>query len=211
MVALDEAVRMVILQFSFSNPEAIPASVRHLTPETWRKHMERKSHSNGVLVISPTPNCSLESFPRDVEESGYEMVDAFYEERIDSKDPHGQRRYHMVRFTFARREFAEASEEFKERRDLYRLDLFEEICRKALWRVRAFDNPFFQNGEAVPGQRALVVNLEGRTPFFRADGSVVTVWQKDAEGHRVGDAPLPLRPNLHLSVLDRTVRLVPVP
>ncbi len=209
MVALNGSVRMVALQFSFSNPDAIPVSVKRQNRETPEERVVRKSHSSGVMVIEPTEKCSLEEFLVKLEAAGYEMVDAFYKERIDPKDPRGKRTYHMVRFLFARREFVELSDEFKKVRDGILVDLMT-ICQEALWRVRSFSNPFYKNGEEIPDQRAVSVNLEARQPLFRPDGQPVTVWQKDENGKRVGEAPLPIKADYCLRIVGDAVSLMTV-
>lgn len=209
MVELDSFVRLIALQFSFSNPDVIPASVKRLDRETPEERNERKKHSNGTLVIEPTENCSLVDFLGELEAAGYEMVDAFYKERIDPKDPYGRRTYHMVRYLFARREFVDLSEEFKAVRDVNSREL-RSICEVAMWRVRALLNPFFKDGEEIPGQRAVSINLESRKPLFRPDGQPVTVWQKDESGNRLGEAPLPLKPDHCLRIEENAVRLVKV-
>lgn len=207
MVALNGTVRLVALQFSFSNPDAIPATVKRQDRETPEERVERKNHSSGVMVIEPTEKCSLVEFLGELEAAGYEMVDAFYKERIDAKDPRGKRSYHMVRFLFARREFVDLSDEFKKVRDTIRAEL-RSICEAAMWRVRSFSNPFYKNGEEIPDQRAVSVNLEARQPLFRPDGQPVTVWQKDENGKRVGDAPLPLKADYSLRIVGDAVQLV---
>ena len=200
MVILDRTVRLVALQFSFSNPDAILTTVRRLDRETQEEHVIRKSHSSGIMVIEPIEKCSLVELLGDLEASGYEMVDAFYKERIDAKDPRGKRSYHMVRFLFTRREFMELSDEFKKVRDAIRAEL-QSICETTMWRVRSFSNPFYKDGEEIPDQRAVSVNLEARTPLFRPNGQPVTVWQKDENGKRVGDAPLPLKADYYLRTM----------
>jgi hypothetical protein len=206
MVALDSSVRLVALQFSFSNPDAIPASVKRLDRETPEERNERKNHSSGTLVIEPTENCSLVNFLDELKSAGYEMVDAFYKERINPKDPRGRRTYHMVRFLFARREFVDLSEEFKAVRDVISKEL-RSICEVAMWRIRAFLNPFYnKDGEEVIGHRTISVNLESRKPLFRPDGQPVTVWQKDENSKRVGDAPLSLKADCCLRIKDNVVQ-----
>jgi len=207
MVALDSTVRLVALQFSFSNPDVIPTTVKCQDRETPEERVERKNYLGGIMVIEPTEKCSLVEFLKELEAAEYEMVDAFYKERIDAKDPRGKRTYHMVRFLFARCEFAELSDEFKEMRDVSRAEL-QSICEAAMWRVRSFSNRFYKNGEEIPNQRAVNINLEVRQPFFRPDGQPVTVWQKDENGKRVGDAPLPIKADHCLRIVDDAVQLV---
>ena len=205
MVALD-SVRLVALQFGFSNLSVIPASVKRLDRETTEERNECKNHSSGTLVIEPTENCSLVEFLGELEASGYEMVDAFYKERIDPKDPRGRRMYHMVRFLFARCEFVDLSDEFKAIRDIISREL-RGICKIAMWQARAFLNPFYKDGEEIAGQRAISINLTSRKPLFRPDGQSVTVWQKDEGGRRVGDAPVPIKPDYCFCIKDNAVRL----
>lgn len=116
-VILNESVPMVSLQFSFTNPEVIPVLVRHRSNETTEDRVVRTSHASGRLVIEPTEKCSVATVSVGIESAGYELVDAFHQERIDPKDPTGRRRYHTVRFQFARHEVAKVSEEFKTIRD----------------------------------------------------------------------------------------------
>ncbi|MFA4999224.1 MAG: hypothetical protein WC519_00605 [Parcubacteria group bacterium] len=206
MVALG-AVPLVVLQFSFSNPNVIPVTVKRQNRETFEEHVARKGRStSGVMVIEPTERCSLVEFLKGLETAGYEMVDAFYKERIDDKDSRNKRTYHMVRFLFARREFIELSGEFKMVRDVVLTEL-RHICEGAMWRVRAFSNPFYKNGEEIPDQRTLSVNLEVRQPLFYPDGEPVTVWQKDGNGKRVGDTSLPLKADYCLRIVGDVVQL----
>lgn len=194
---LDKGIRLIAIQFSFSNPNAIPPSVKHRKPETLEEREERKSHATGKLIIPPTENCSIAEFLGELEATGYEMVDAFYKERIDPKDPHGKRTYHMVRFLFASSEFVEnLHEEFLNARGIIRTDLAE-MARTALWRVRAFLNPLYKDGEEITEQCAISINLEARKPLFNPDGTPVTMWQKDEKGERVGNAPIPFQAKHH--------------
>lgn len=178
MVAL-ECVRLVRLQFSFSNPDVIPPSIRHWHWETPREGVDRKSRAIGELVIAPTVNVSVAEFPTELEAANYELVDARYEERIHQRDP--KRTYHMVRFVFAPREFVNISDEFRNSRSAIRADL-QVMCNEALWRVRVFKNPFFKNGEEVPDQRVASVHFEVRRP-------------------------MPLKPDYRLSIVSGVVTL----
>lgn len=200
MFKLDSSVRLVLLQFSFSNPSAIPPSVRRRSPETPEERDERKDRADGVMIIQPTEGTSLAEFPRDLEAAGYKLVDAFCKERINKNNPH-MKRYHMVRFTFARREYAEISQGFWKVREAIRAEL-QSICGSSLWRVRAFDNPFYQDGAEVSGQRTMSVNLEVREPLF-VNGQPVKMWGRDSEGKRIGEAAVPLKAKRHFRLVAR--------
>lgn len=206
MVILDRNVRRVMLQFSFSNPEVIPISMRRKT-QSEPLLFDRKTRPNGTLVISPTEKCSLAGFFRELENSGYEMVDAFYRKRIDSRDSGGKKKYHMVRFIFVRHEFSELSDEFINRRNVVQTEL-RSICDAALWRVKLFKNKFYKDDKEINGQHALSINLDARQPLFYPDGQPVKIWKKDDSGKRMGEAPLPLKANYGLCVDDNILSLM---
>jgi len=194
MVALDRSVRMISLQFSFGNPKLVPDSVMHLPHETPEERQERKSEIPGQLVIEPTMGCSLARIVDEIEASGYEMCDAAYKPRISqSRQNRGRKTYHMVRFLFVHHEYAEVSDFFRGERDKIRQDL-DHICQEAMWRVRVFRNPFFHNGEMIEGQCFLSINFEVRQPFLEPNGQPIRMWQKDEQGRKIGNAPLPIKP-----------------
>ena len=206
---LNDNIPMISLQFSFNNPEVIPVLVGHRSNETTEERVVRKNHTSGQLVIEPTEKCSITTVFTGVESTGYELVDAFHQERIDPKDPTGKRRYHMVRFQFARSETAQISDEFRAIRDQIHYEL-QDICGNAHWRVRAFLNPLYRNGEEVQGKNAVSINFEARSPLFRPDGTPVLVWQKDEGGNRFGNAPVPPKANRDLVVVNGEVSLVAI-
>jgi hypothetical protein len=201
---------MVILQFSFSNPDAVPRAIIFRPRETRRGAVERRCSLPGELVIQPTSNCALEQFIGEIEGTGYELVDAFYQQRIDPKDPNGKETYHMVRFSFARREEAgEISPESSQARNNIRAAL-QGICEAAFWRVRAFLNPFFVGGVPVDGQHALSINLEARLARFQPNGQPIMARPKDATGKVLSSAPVPLKADFRLRVVDNAVQLATV-
>ena len=202
---LGPSVRLVSLQFSFSNPDVVPDCVKRLPAETPTQATARKTVPvPGQAVIQPTEDISLAEIPKMLEDSGYELVDAFYRPRVDPSNP--KKTYHMVRFVFAHREHVSLSSEFKLVRERIRLAL-NEICTHAMWRTRSFLNPFYRNGEGIEGQYAMSLNFEARKPLFLPDGQPVVMWQKDAEGRRVGTAAVPLQAKFALVVKDSIITL----
>lgn len=209
MFVIDNTDR-IMFQFNFTNERFVPLTVERFKPETKADHVARKAPQgkrSGTMVIAPTENCSLKELLPGVELAGFEMVAASYQERIDAKDSGGGRRYHTVRFVFARSEDAEISNELWSLRDILRSEL-QEMCDDAMWRVRVYSNPFFKNGEEISGRRALSFNFEARVPLYRPNGEPVAVWQKDEDGARVGDAPVPISAGHHLRFEGNAVQLV---
>ena len=202
---LGSSIRLVTLQFSFTNPDVVPSCVKRLSHETQEQAVARKAMPTpGQPVIQPTEDASLMRLPSALEKVGYELVDAFYKPRIDQKSG---RTYHMVRFVFAHHDYVNLSDEFKRVRNTIRVAL-DEVCIQAMWRVRSFVNPFFKDGTQCDGQSALSLNFEARKPLFLPNGQPVVVWQRDANGEKVGEAPLPLKAKVAVSVQDQAVQLL---
>jgi hypothetical protein len=209
-IPLDDSVKLIMFQFSFSNKDLVPLFVRWETPETAQERKARAARKadpqNGVEEVIPaTMNASLWElfFSGDLATAGYELVDAFYKPRQKPD----RSVYRMVRFTFCR--FVRVTDEkFKNTLPLT-MDVFRQFCRAAMWRVRASINPFYEDGKLIAGQRAVSVNLEVRTPLFEPDGKPIVQWQKDAADNRVGTAPVPLAPDYELRVKDDALELVP--
>ena len=137
--------RLVMLQFSFSNPGVIPAAVKKLENEAPEEWFARKArYGTSAYLIEPVENVSLSKLLAGVEQAGYQLTDAFYRPRLDQKE----RTYHTARFVFCRPEHANPCPELAEKRELIRSELGK-MCEQAAWRVRAYLNPFFQKGEEV--------------------------------------------------------------
>jgi hypothetical protein len=202
-ITLDQA-RLVMLQFSFSNAGIIPDTVRRREPESRNESAVRKARQGGVLAIEPHENTAISEFVTQLRESGYVLVDGFYQARQDVKNP--KQMYHVVRFTFAKDAYAEVTDEFKKIQPKLMADL-RTITTTAFWRVRAFSNPFYKDGEEISGFTAPSFNFEARVPRFLPDGNPVTARRKDAEGKKVGD-PVPLEPAGRLVVQNGSVAIV---
>lgn len=196
MVAIvDTTIRLISLQFSCTNRNVVPPSVGFGGSETAEEHNKRRERANGTLVVGPTKNVSLVEFLDDLGEAGYELVDAFYQRRTNPKSGRG---YYMIRFLFCRHEHVEISQEFRDKRSIILTDL-EELCERATWQVRAFLNPCLKDGEEIPGQKAISVNLGFREPLFRSDGQRVEARLKDKKGRSIG-VPVLLRPDYSLCI-----------
>lgn len=202
---LGSSIRLVTLQFSFTNRDVVPSCIKQLSHETQEEAVARKvMPTPSQSVIQPTEDASLVGLPSMLEQAGYELVDAFYKPRIDQKSG---RTYHMVRFVFAHHDHVNISDEFKRVRNTIRVAL-NDVCTQAMWRVRSFVNPFFKNGTRSEGQNVLSLNFEARKPLFLPNGQPVVVWQRDTGGERVGEAPLSLRAKVAVRVQDQVVQLV---
>ena len=203
-MGIEEGVRLIAVQFSFSNPEAIPDSVRRLQPETEIESIKRH-HKNetgdGYLILKPTENCSLVKLPGGLAEDGYNLVDAFYQERLRRG-----RSYHMVRFLFSREPARVANPDYNnfmqtQGRAVNAFD-FNEMCSCSMWKGQVFSNLFYGNGGKATSERVVNIALVARKPLFRPDGTPVMVWKKNENGERVGDKPVPLHPEYYLNIKE---------
>jgi len=191
---LKGAVRLVSLQFSFSNSSLVPAGIRHKGQESAEQFVTRKSSVKGQQCLAPTECVFGLRFLYDLDEAGYQLVDAF--SRNMEKDG---RPFSMVRFVFVAEQYVDSSDEFlKTKNDATRG--LEQLLTEAMWRARAFLNPFFKDGETVDGQYAISVNLEARAPLVDGNGKPLCQWRKDDRGQRIGDKSVPIEPRLFLRI-----------
>lgn len=186
---LNTNVRLVGVQFNFSNPTIVPSTIELRRQETMAEQRKRKDRPNdGCMVIRPIDAVSIEHLVTDLESFGYQLVDAFSQER-----PHPKRRdqtYFTSRFIFVQEEHADVSDGFARLRDTVRAELTH-ICTDAFWRTTAFVNPFYKEGVAIDGVKSVNLNFSVRTPRFNPDGSSLLARQKDECGRKIGE-PVPL-------------------
>lgn len=188
---LDESVRMVMVQSAFSDPSAIPKTVRQRRKEPSEELVRKnKERVRGKQVIELVKSISLASFLDELEQAGYVLFDAFSEQRRNTRNqrPH----YYMVRFSFMRKEDVESSEfeEFEKEQEILRHELWE-ICNLALWSAKVFRNPFFWDGKQILGQYSVCINLEAGTPHPTTPNSI------------------PLTPKGSLRIVDNSIQLLP--
>ena len=207
---LNSSVTMVVMQFSFSNAKLVPIWISSHKRETPEERMERKKHMSGELFLEQTSNCSVLEFVKDLGRSGYELVDAFCQKRINPKYPK-EGKYQMVRFTFIRKEDMNLPDSFMSAR-IPVLGSLREMCADAMWRVRGFINPYYENGEAVPEKHAISINLEARQPLRYSEGPPIMVWPRDENGRSMKDTPgaekVRLAPDWRLLIKDNVISLV---
>lgn len=191
-------VRIISVQFSFSNPKVVLSALKQRKDETVQENARRRlknEHGDGYVIIKPTENCSLSKLPDELRMTGYKLVDAF-----EQKRPKSGRPYRIARFLFSREEQAAKLEfERKMRKDVA---CFIYLCNSALWRAKAFSNLFYGDGGAPTGERVVNIVLGTRQPLFHPDGTPVTVWQKGEDGERVGDGPRPLSAEYYLRIKE---------
>ena len=180
---LNEAVRLVFIQFSFTNKEAVPEGLRHIAPEQEVEHRTRKDSAQvNEQFIAPTAMVSARALLGTLEKAGYELVDAIYQHRWGEKG-----RYHMVRYVFAQGSSQHGIHpDFVRLRSRARINLMK-LLLNAFWRVRAYRN--------IREEDTMVsMNFESRVPIVNGDGQSLLVWKRDEQGNKLGDGPVPIEP-----------------
>jgi hypothetical protein len=201
----------IMLQFSFSSWGAIPVALSERVPELQSPQQRtasssvptrelfvveqledreaRKTLANGLCIIQAQHKTALLPFIRQLEEEGYVLVGARIESRIKAD---GFGRYWMVRFSFLHDPIPSSSEASVEMRAIA-MSALRQMCVEALWRVRAFRNPSSGRPDYF-----FSVNMEARVPLYRPDGQSVLERERDGQGNKIDDEPVPIS---HLGTL----------
>lgn len=195
---------IVRVQFRFPSSSAIPQFTRQLA-----RRVSVSDHVSlpGSALISPTEDTSLAVLLDDLATANYTLVGALCEERSNTNGGTGT--HFVVKYTLAppSTRIKKPDPTFLRRQDLLEREL-REIATSALFRTKSFAKPFRKNGEPVEGAFVAHIVADARRPFIQGDGKPVAIWQKDAAGERIGDAPIPLAPSFHLRApLGRTLQL----
>jgi hypothetical protein len=165
------------MQFSFSNQEHVPISIKDLKRESLERTVERSErnkHANSGSVQlwdaekHATADTLISKLPVGLVDANLILVNAMYQERNNVN--HDGTTYHTVVFFWSPEQFATPDDMFLRRFMPIAFAELQGICDLALWRVRAFRNPYYENGAIVPGHMSYSLNLEVRSPLFDLDG-----------------------------------------
>jgi hypothetical protein len=185
VTTVDEKDREISLQFSFNNPASIPQFLEDLPEESAeiaavRGQLNEKGSgtdlTNGGQFRGKMVD--LRNLPVGLLNSEYELVGVWKQKRIQTKTGWAKGKpYWMIRFRFRLKDqLAEyqakigkqAWQELVEKRPMLLGELVT-TCSLAFWQVRAWRNPWFQDGQILPGVYAISLNFEGRQPLYEWD------------------------------------------
>lgn len=179
-IRLNANDRLLMVQFDLTNYEALPFSLPKLEKETLEESRKRRSAAKISAIKTRLLDLQKKIFaayvPISLYTSGYVLVDARLQERVDKKSTIIY--YDAIRYTFVRKEFEKRDDEnlkkFLPFRGIHYAGL-QELCELALWKkIRIYRNPFYDNGTEIPGQHAISLNLDGREPLFESSKSART-------------------------------------
>lgn len=204
---INSSVRGISVSFKMKNLAAISAAVQSANPEMRGERTRGVGVPvSGVQIIESTPSVSLVQFVEELEAAGYVLVEFSLQERRNIGESYGQDPSCTLRYFFVKPQFDRSSEEFKAGREIVLAGL-KELARTAAWSVRAYNNPFYENGEATE-DRVISVNMEARQPLFLPDGKPVVARPKDASGRRISHIPVPISAERDLRILDDELVIV---
>ncbi len=194
-VRYDDRLCAILLQFSFSNSNLIPASLAEMQAESLDGHAARKAVVKGKEMVKPSENCDVRALVADLAAAGFYLDNAGWQSRVNLIKPG---RYYMVRFTFRRGAGVQNPEA---------VQALTEFCGNAFWRVRGYVNPVFE-GVNLVDECAASLNFEARVPIRDGQGSPILQWRKDGEGKRIGSSTVELQPEYTLRIQPQVVELV---
>jgi len=184
-------------------PKKIPRGIRKIYT----------TKTNGREFIKPgkigCANIDAQPILEGLGMSGYKLIGACWEERKDL----GGKLYYLIKFTFVLPNHEGVEENSTLKREV------EKMIVSALWRVRAFINPFYEENQIIEGRRSISINLDGRKPLRHEEhkkgkdnfvvGEPVMVQLKDEYGELLEDK-IPVSPARKLVIVNNKIQIVPV-
>jgi hypothetical protein len=182
---VNEKDREISLQFSFMNLAAIPQFLEDLPEESTEDATDRRQLNNKATGVDLTNGgqfrgkmIDLRRLPADILRTDYELVGVWKQKRLQTKKGWGENRpYWMIRFRFCNQDHLteyrakmgeQAWQAMVEKRPMLLGELVT-ICSLSFWQMRAYRNPWFQNGNLLPGVHFISLNFEGRQPLYEWD------------------------------------------
>ncbi len=179
--------REITLQFSFTNMAAIPQFLEDLPEESLENATARRemnSHGTGTDLTNGGQfrgkMIDLRELPAGILQTDYELVGVWKQQRLQTKQGWAQGRpYWMIRFRFRHKNHVaeyrsaigeEAWKEMIKKRPMLLGELVT-ICSLSFWQMRAWRNPWFQDGDLLPGAHFISLNFEGRQPLYEWEPS----------------------------------------
>jgi len=178
---VENSDREISLQFSFASQEPIPQFLNDLTKETEETSAERKARGAAGTGVDLSQGqfkgkmVDLRALPAELLQTNYVLVGVWKQERLNPNAKIWQNtQYWMIRFRFRHRDHLAdyrakigepAWQEIENNRTVWTGE-FVSICSLAFWQIRAYRNPWYQNGNILPGVHCISLNFEGRKPLY---------------------------------------------
>ena len=194
---LNGSIKLVVFQFSFSNPTGMPR-LPTLPQERPEERQRRKELPPGRLAIPETPNVMAADFIAEVVNLGYRLVSGTTRGIPALKEGSLWTFRNRVRYVLIPRQDVDERRCADDPQSL--MEGLIQICLDAMWTVKAYVNPYRKDDMDC----SLNIVLTSRKPFQDRNGHPILVRAKDMNGIPIGD-PEPLVPEFFLKVVDGNV------
>jgi len=195
-------MRLIIMKFRVSDMKNLPLGMEY-RPTTANRAVA-KSDQSGVMLVDRRDHSSLSEVLKAMNRE-YVLVDAFCTPVPEKEFSSGG---YMAEFVFCRQAYARPSEQFATRRQKIYNGLWA-LCKDALWSVRIYSNPHFEDGKRIEDACSVSINCAGRTALIDADGKPVMVWPRTPAGNpNKNGAKVPLAPDYIFQLANKTPELV---
>lgn len=178
LATVNERDLEISLQFSFTNPNAIPRFLENLPEETTENAIARRQINDKGASTDLTNGqfrgkmVDLRALPAGLLQTDYELIGVWKQQRLRSNAQNEP--YWMIRFRFrhkngmaeCRSRMGESAwKTMVENRPILLGELVT-ICSLAFWQMRAWRNPYYKDGTLLPNMHAVSLNFEGRKPLY---------------------------------------------
>jgi len=184
LIEITQEDREIGLQFSFTNPGALPQFLEDLPEETMDQAIAREETNKEYEAADLTGGrfrrkmVDVRSLPVNLLQTDYILVGVWRQKRIQT-NPGAVRGkpYWMIRFRFRHKDhLAEyrtkigepAWQEMETKRPALLGELVT-ICSLSFWQMRAWRNPYYQDHQVLPSVHAVSLNFAGRKPLYEWD------------------------------------------
>jgi hypothetical protein len=196
MTRLDEAVKMLVIQFNFTNRKLVPFLAQDLGQEKDEQRQRRQNLPPGDLAWQ-SENCSLEQTLADLEAARLELTNIIKQyrpsEKNDSQD------YYVVRFIFER---TGKGDKYREMRRAS----FNSLAA-SIWQCKCYVNPYYLEGKPMNGYKVVNLSLSHRRPLYDSAGKPIKVWAREGR-RKVGETKIPIMAESRLRLVGGSLALV---
>ena len=200
---LGTSVSGVIIQFQFANPKLISNWLWREDVKQMRTRVVQKErdYGEGILFIEPTPSVGLMQVIAGLAAAKWTMTDAFAEVRTNPN--YARSSFSVARFTFHRKPLVRPVDPtYAKILEMHGITSLYDLCHKSMWRVKAYRNQLYE------GRFGISINADAREPLVDVVGRPFTRWNRDSNGVKIGDTPVPIEPKHKLTIVDNNIVLV---
>ncbi len=204
---LDQEVRGVMFCFNLSSTKLVSKGLRWTTAESDPPHSVGKADFPDSdaraerQFLRSGANVDLAGFVDELHAAGFVMTSAEGRTKNLAYAKEGvawSKTHHRVRFIFHRESLEYPLESsMATYLKLHGESALTRLSKESMWSIEGFRNPL--RGEEGTG---ISLQCSNRTPLYLRPGVPCVRWQKDANGERIGNEPIPVTPRAYLRLVE---------